>query len=121
MVYFEELRLLILLVMAYFSYRKISSSALQAIEQYGSEIDDEECADGENWQLEEEEHPQQPEGVVDGEGQVEVVLEEACEQAEPVVPLPQCLTSTTSDELVPEAEVPSSDANVLGEVDENEN
>lgn len=78
MAYFEELRLLILLVMAYFSYRKISNPALQAIEQYASEIDDEEGADGENWQLEEESHPQQPEGVVEGEGQIECVVEEAC-------------------------------------------
>jgi hypothetical protein len=57
MVYFEELRLLILLVMAYLSYRKISNSALQAIEQYGGAIEDEEEVDGENQQLEEEAHP----------------------------------------------------------------
>lgn len=68
MVYFEELRFLILLVMAYFSYRKISNSAIQAIEQYGGEIEDEESVDGENWQLEEG-HPQQPEGAVDVEEQ----------------------------------------------------
>lgn len=120
MVYFEELRLLILLVMAYLSYRKISNSALQAIEQYGGAIEDEEEVDGENQQLEEEAHPQQPEGVVDSEGPAEGVVEELCQQAEPIVPLPSCLPSTPSDELVPEPEVPTSDANVLGEVDENE-
>jgi hypothetical protein len=120
MVYFEELRLLILLVMAYFSYRKISTSAFEAIEQYGGMIEDEVRVDEENSQLEDESlSQQQAEAVVEGEEQGECVADVECPQVELSVPTPQCLDSNPSDELVPEAEVRGSDANVLGEVDGN--
>ncbi len=81
MVYFEELRLLILLVMAYFSYRNISASALQAIQQYGEPNEDEESVDQENSQLEDESLPQQAEAELEGEKEGACVVEEVCQQA----------------------------------------
>ena len=38
MVYFEELRLILILVMAYFSYRRLSNTSLDAIDQNGESI-----------------------------------------------------------------------------------